>query len=59
MNHYSKAVSFEALRDPEKAAVYAKHGFKGLKQHESFMAFNVLEDTRPRERYDRFFDPER
>ena len=50
------AVAFEALRDPERAAVYAKYGWTGLVGHEVFMANNVITDTRPIERYNRFFD---
>ena len=52
-------VAFETLRDRERAGVYAKYGFDGLIEHEGYMAHNVITETRPLSRFDRFHDERR
>ena len=51
------AVAFEALKDPERAAVYAVHGFSGLAKSEAYHEVSVL-DTAPFARFDAFFEGE-
>jgi len=44
-------------QDPERAAVYCKHGFEGLKKSEdTYASASVLESVKPFARFDAFFE---